>query len=111
MVSIGAGKSAKCPTCGEPDVGTLGTFWTVLFCQGFLGLFGLCAFLFAVFGRFFRRKDLWSATLTIVIAVFIFEMLVYDQVPLSFLIVMIAIGLGWRGDGTDSEVPTVARAG
>ena len=78
-----------------------------MFSQGFLGIALLLAFLVTAAARIARRRDAFSATVTIVMVVFIFEMFVYDQVPISFFVVALAIGMAWRSQVVPESDPSL----
>ena len=78
-----------------------------MFSQGFLGISMLLAFLISVVARIARHRDAFSATVSIVMSMFIFEMFVYDQVPISFFVLALAIGFVWRSQIMHESNPSL----
>ncbi len=90
---IAAAKSAKCQTCGTAAVGTQGTFWTLLFSNGFVATALYVGFFLGALRRSARETDLLAAAVTLTLILLLFEQFVYDEFPMSLVIAMAAIGL------------------
>jgi hypothetical protein len=100
FASIAGGSSPDCPGCGVPPLGTQGTFWSVVFFQGVIGL-ALFLLFFALWFRRHRRDTSPVALAgTAVVLMAAVEMFVYDFGACAFFTIMIAVGLVWREHGS-----------
>jgi hypothetical protein len=111
--SIAAGKSASCPKCGTPAIGTHGHFWLLIYSQGFVGAAFFIAFFFRVFWRYRRDRSPLSIAGCCCIILFVIDMFIYNEIPSPIIVIMAAIGLMWRADmhRQDAEKAALRRGG
>jgi hypothetical protein len=96
FTSIAGGATPACPACGVPPLGTQGQLWLVLFSQGWIGTIFFLTFFVLSLRRTWRCRTLNETVATFVVAVFLFQLTVYDTLGLPMMLVMTAVGLAWR---------------
>ena len=94
--SIAGGATDACRSCGVPDMGTQGVFWSVLFFQGFVGSVLFLWFFVAWFRRHRREPSAISIVSTTVVLMAGIQMFVYDFGGPPLFTVVIAMALTWR---------------
>jgi hypothetical protein len=96
--SIAVGPTAKCPTCGQDEVGSTGQLWLLLVCNGFIG--ALLYIGFFGYGAWRFRRDItpYGMVAVLVIGLSLMYMFFYDAVPAPLGLTMLAYALGWRNE-------------
>jgi hypothetical protein len=94
--SPSAGPSASCPKCGLPGIGTHGTLWLIAFSQGIVALGLFLTFLVSAAWRVLREKSDLDAAVGLVLILFLFQMILYNQLPTALVIAFAGVGLVWR---------------
>jgi O-Antigen ligase len=96
--SIAVGPTAKCPTCGQDEVGSTGQLWLVLECNGlagavlYVGFFGYGAW------RFRRDRTPYGMVAVLVVGLSLVYMFFYDAVPAPLGLTMLAFAMAWRNE-------------
>jgi hypothetical protein len=105
--SISGSRTAACPHCSPPALGTQGQMWLVILGQGLGGLFFYLLFFVLQFLYQIRRR---GPTVTMGLSVLIMgfvTMPVYDSIGTALLAIMVAISLMTRDTSEDrlAQVP------
>jgi polysaccharide biosynthesis protein PslJ len=90
----------------SPSIGTHGQVWLVMFSHGFVGLSFYVLWAVGIVWRCWQRRDRVSMLLTTVTVMGLLQMFVYNLLPTSLPIIMVAVGLIVRGPDA-SEAPTI----
>ncbi|MCR1783711.1 hypothetical protein KVF89_14310 [Nocardioides carbamazepini] len=108
FTSIAGGATPSCPACGVPPLGTQGQLWLVLFSQGWIGTLFFLTFFVLALRRTWRCRTLNQTVATFVLGIFLLQLTVYDTLGLPMMILMTAVALAWReeGSGTTLRRPT-----
>jgi hypothetical protein len=105
--SIAAGKSASCPHCGTPPIGTHGHLWLLIYSQGFIGAAFFLGFFVRMFWRYRRDRSPLSIAGCMCIILFVIDMFIYNEIPSPILVIMASMGLMWRA--SEQRKAAVAR--
>jgi hypothetical protein len=96
--SIAVGPTAKCPTCGQDEVGSTGQLWLLLVCNGFVG--ALLYVSFFGYGAWRFRRDItpYGVVAVLVIGLSLVYMFFYDAVAAPLGLTMLAYAMAWRNE-------------
>lgn len=99
--SISASRTAACPRCSPPALGTQGQLWLVMYSQGFLGLFFFLLFLGHQFLTQVRRRGpVVTMGLSVLVMAFV-TMPVYNSIGSALFAITVAIALMSRDTVAD----------
>ncbi|MGC3994493.1 MAG: hypothetical protein QM779_10365 [Propionicimonas sp.] len=104
FASIAGTSTEECPACGVPPLGTQGHLWFVIFAQGLVGAALFLAFFLSSLFRTWRCRTTSESFSTTLVVFFLVQMFVYDTLGVPLLLVMVAIGLGWRAVSARGEL-------
>jgi hypothetical protein len=102
--SIAGGKTAECPSCSPPQIGTQGHLWLLIFGHGLGGALFFLAFFVRRFVAGLRDHSRDAVALCAVIVFYFTVMFVYDLLTMATFVAMIAFGVLWRRE--TEPVPT-----
>jgi hypothetical protein len=94
--SIAGGKTAECPSCSPPQIGTQGHLWLLVFGHGLGGALLFIAFFVRRFVAGLRDPSRDAVALCAVIVFYFTVMFVYDLLTMATFVAMITLGLLWR---------------
>ncbi len=96
--SIAIGPSARCPACGQLEVGSTGQLWLLLTCDGFVGAALYLSFFGYAIWRFRRDTTPYGLAGVLVLLLSFIFMIAYDATgaPLGFTV--LAYVLLWKND-------------
>jgi hypothetical protein len=94
--SIAGGRTAECPSCAPPQIGTQGHLWLLVFGHGFGGALLCVAFFIRRFMAAVRSSARDDVAICAVVVYFFSVIFVYDLLTMSSVILMIALGVAWR---------------
>jgi hypothetical protein len=94
--SIAVGPSAKCPLCGQVNVGSAGEIWLVMFNQGLLGGAMYIGFFAAVWWRLRSSRSLVAAGGRLVAILTVFYTFFYNNLPTSLMLSMLCLAVACR---------------
>ncbi len=104
FTSIAGGATPSCPACGVPPLGTQGQLWLVLFSQGWIGTLFFLTFFVLALRRTWRCRTPNQTVATFVLVIFLLQLTVYDTLGLPMMIVMAAVALAWREEGSGTTL-------
>jgi hypothetical protein len=109
--SIAIGKTAKCPSCGNSNVGGNGQLWLLLITTGFVGT--LCYVGFFAYGvwRYWGDLTPYGIVGVLVLLLSFVFMIVYDSTGPTLYFIMLGYALLWRNDRERQHPETPAGAG
>jgi polysaccharide biosynthesis protein PslJ len=96
--SIGVGKSADCPTCGNAPIGSTGELWTLLIANGFVGAALFFAFFVLSYFRYRNDPTPIGAAGNLVLLLAPFYSLFYTAMPGALYLSFLSIALLWRNE-------------
>ncbi len=96
--SIAVGKSADCPRCGNPTIGSNGQLWLLLIAQGFVGAALYIAFFVRSAWAYRRDTSSIGAAGLLTCVLPLFYMFIYNALVMPLLIALLSVGLLWRND-------------
>ncbi len=108
--SISSGRTAACPHCSPPALGTQGQMWLVLVSQGLMGLFFFVLFFgLQILYQIRRRGPTVTLGLSVLLVSFV-TMPVYNSIGTALLAIMVAVGL-MTGDALKDPLARAPRGG
>ncbi len=96
--SIARGPTAKCPLCGQLEVGSTGQLWLLLVSNGIVGALLYVAFFVSGIWRFRRDRTPYGRAGLLVLVLSLLYLFSYDAVPAPLGFTMLAYALLWRND-------------
>ena len=99
--SIAIGRTADCPSCGNPTVGSNGQFWLLLVAQGYVGTALYLAYFLRTMWAYRRDDSATGAAAMLACGLPFLYMFLYNALVVPLLITFLAIGLLWRNDRDD----------
>ncbi len=105
FASIAGNSTPDCQACGVPPLGTQGHLWLVVFAQGLVGAALFLMFFLTSLLRTWRCRTPAETLSTTLVLFFLIQMFVYDTLGIPLLLVLMAIGLGWRSARSNGELP------
>ncbi|WP_433219549.1 hypothetical protein [Microtetraspora malaysiensis] len=106
--TITTGKTAWCPTCGHPPLGSDGQLWLTLITQGLTGAALYVAFFLGAIRRYWSDKSPIGQAGTLVMFLVLFYMFVYDGLVSALSLYLISFALLWR-NAAHGQAPRSAR--
>ncbi|WP_259406666.1 hypothetical protein [Microbispora sp. H10885] len=94
------GRSAWCPDCGHPPLGSDGHLWLLLISQGFTGALLYVAFFAGAVRRYWADRSPIGKAGTLVMILVLLYMVVYDGLVSALTLYLISFALLWRNGAT-----------
>jgi hypothetical protein len=94
--SIAVGRTAECPRCGNPALGSNGQIWAVLIGQGYLGVVLYVGFFLRSLWAYRRDQSLIGDAGLLAIVFSLWFLLVYNSLTMPLVISFLSIALLWR---------------
>lgn len=94
--SISGGRSAVCPKCSPPNLGTQGQLWNVVFSQGLVGAALFLGFVLLRLGRALVLPGRRALALSCVGVFYLAVMPFYDLLPTASMVLAVALAMLWR---------------
>jgi hypothetical protein len=107
--SIAIGRTADCPSCGNPTIGSNGQLWLLLVAQGFVGAALYLGYFLRTMWAFRHDRSTLGAAGMLALGLPFLYMFFYNPLVVPLLITFLSIGLLWRND-RDQRSPALPAA-
>jgi O-antigen/teichoic acid export membrane protein len=103
--SIAVAPTAKCPLCGQQEVGSTGQLWLLLICTGLVGAIAYVGFFAAGIWHFRRDRTPYGQAGVLVLLLSLLYTISYTALSAPLGFTMLAYALLWRNELVRRRVP------